>query len=121
MKVFLKTVLGAITLGILALFFAFTTIQNTKQKPPQKKKEAFDTCYYFLSGYGLAPIGATILNIKAIDCKCIADSVDNVLNAELREKYPDDYFMMENRKVNGPFKSLDDAENAILKMRNISR
>lgn len=104
---------------LIFLLFSFSLMAESFHNPPKSKKVEIDTCYYFLSGYGLDPIGATILNIKTIDCKCKPDSVDVVLDNELKLKYPDEYFMLEKRKVNGPFKKLNDAENEILKLRNV--
>ena len=114
--------------NFLLFFFLSTSIflcvstslfSDPIKKPKKPSSTGFDTCYYFLSGFGLEPIGATVLNLKTIDCRCNKDSVDIILNEELKIKYPDDFFMLEQRKVNGPYKKLIDAETEILKIKNV--
>jgi len=104
-----------VTVALLTSAFIYKTPETITQEPVK----GFDTCYYFLSGRGLAPIGPTILKIMTIDCKCSIDSIDILLNNNLKETYPDDFFMLENRKVNGPYKKLSEAENEILRLKNI--
>lgn len=96
-----------------SLFLGFYMNTPGGQDPPAAKNYYTDTCYYYLSGSGITS-GLTIMDILPFDCKCKFDSVARVLSIQLKKKYPDEYFMLENRKINGPFKKMDEAQKSIL-------
>lgn len=79
----------------------------------QKVNLKKDTCYYYLSGSGMTG-GLTVLDIVPFDCQAKYDTIGKLLNQTLKTKYPDSYYQLENRKINGPFKSLKEAQNSIL-------
>lgn len=58
--------------------------------------------------------GLTVLDIVPFDCQAKYDTIGKLLNQTLKTKYPDSYYQLENRKINGPFKSLKEAQNSIL-------
>ncbi len=97
------------------LFLCFYYSKRTKgqEKLNSSNKVIKDTCYYYLSGTGLTN-GLTILDITPFDCKQRYDTIGKILNQNLKDKYPDAYFQLENRKINGPYKNLKEAEQSIL-------
>ena len=93
------------------MFFCF--FYSAGKKTDDKNSSGKDTCFYYLSGTGITT-GMTVLDIFPFDCKIKFDSIALVLNQNLKIKFPDAYFQLENRKINGPFKNRKEAEESIL-------
>lgn len=101
----MKSVLLIITLTMSSIGYS-QEVANTNTPTPAEIK---DTCYYFFSGYGLSSAGKTILDIVPVECNAKADTIKEILEENLRNKYPDTFFFFERRKINGPFRHINDA------------
>ena len=108
---FIFIILLTLQIMPVIIFAEGSKTNHSKYLTPYNQKK--DTCYYYLSGKGMTS-SLTILDIIPFDCQSKYDTIGKILNQKLKAKYPDTYYQLENRKINGPFKSLKEANNAII-------
>ena len=100
------------SLSFLGFYFKPNNSEHLISNNP-KDVQKKDTCFYYLSGSGITE-GINLTDIAPFDCQARYDTIGKILNQKLKIKYPDTYYQLENRKINGPFKSVKEAQNAII-------